>query len=103
MVEETKGAKKVFGRIGLGYTGFLTASIVLQIVLRILIQVVSQNGIINLSRGWSLFSVSLANYAAGGLVLYLIIKNIPVTHKPETGTKAVDLFFFYLYQCIGCR
>jgi hypothetical protein len=74
LVEETKGAKKVFGRIGLGYTGFLSASIVLQIVLRIVIQVVSQNGIFNLSRGWSLFSVSLANYAAGGLVLFLIIK-----------------------------
>ncbi len=37
MVEETKGAKKIFGRIGIGYTGFLSASIVLQIVLRIVI------------------------------------------------------------------
>lgn len=101
MVEETKGAKKVFGRIGLGYTGFLSASIVLQIVLRIVIQVVSQNGNFNLSRGWSLFSVSLANYAAGGLVLFLIIKNIPVTHKPVSQKPEKMLLIYSFFICIS--
>ncbi len=100
-MEETKGAKKVFGRIGLGYSGFLSASIVLQIVLRIVIQVVSQNGIFNLSRGWSLFSVSLANYAAGGLVLFLIIKNIPVTYQPVSRKPEKMLLIYSFFICIS--
>jgi len=101
LVEETKGAKKVFGRIGLGYTGFLSASIVLQIVLKIVIQVVSQKGIFNLSRSWSLFFVSLANYAVGGLVLFLIIKNIPVTHKPVNRKPEKKLLICSFFICIS--
>ncbi|NNJ33090.1 CPBP family intramembrane metalloprotease [Bacteroides xylanolyticus] len=101
MVEETKGAKKVFGRMGLGYTGFLSASIVLQIVLRLVIQVVSQEGIFNLPRSWYLFIISLANYAAGGLVLFLIIKNMPVTHKPISRKPEQKLLICSFFICIG--
>ncbi|WP_324293345.1 type II CAAX endopeptidase family protein [Lacrimispora defluvii] len=100
-MEETKGAKKVFGRMGLGYTGFLSASIVLQIVLRLVIQVVSQEGIFNLPRSWYLFIISLANYAAGGLVLFLIIKNMPVTHKPISRKPEQKLLICSFFICIG--
>jgi membrane protease YdiL (CAAX protease family) len=100
-VEETRAARKVFGRIGLGYTGFLSASIVLQIVLRIMIYVVSQERFMNLPRGWYLFTVSLANYAAGGLVLFLIIKNIPVTHKPVSQRAEKKLLICSFFICIS--
>lgn len=100
-MEETRAARKVFGRIGIGYTGFLSASIVLQIVLKVMIHVFNQQGILNLSRGWYLFAASLANYAAGGLVLFLIIKNMPVTQKPVSRRADKKLLICSFFICIS--
>lgn len=100
-MEETRAARKVYGRIGIGYTGFLCASIVLQIVLKVMIHVFNQEGILNLSRGWYLFAVSLINYSAGGLVLFLIIKNMPVTHKPVSRRAEKNLLICSFFICIS--
>ncbi|MDW2796955.1 CPBP family intramembrane glutamic endopeptidase [Clostridium boliviensis] len=99
-MEETRAARKAFGRIGIGYTGFLSASIVLQIVLRIFIYVVNREGILDLSRNWYLFATSLANYAAGGMILFLIIKNMPVTHKPVSRKADKNLLVCSYFICI---
>jgi membrane protease YdiL (CAAX protease family) len=100
-VEETRAARNVFGRIGIGYTGFLCASIVLQIVLKVILHIVSPDKIFDFPRGWYLFSVSLANYAAGGLVLFLIIKNMPVVHKPVSQRADKNLLICSFFICIS--
>lgn len=100
-MEDRIEARKAFGRVGFGFTAFLIATFVLQIVMKGIVTLLTHMGITNLSDGWYLFLASLANYVVGGFVLFLILKRLPVTGKPVSKRGEKPLLISSFFVCIS--
>ena len=100
-MEDRIEAGKAFGRIGIGFSAFLIATFVLQIVIKGIVTLLTHMGVTNLSDSWYLFVASLANYVVGGFVLFLILKRLPVTGKPVSKRGEKPLLISSFFVCVS--
>ena len=100
-MEDRIEARKAFGRIGIGFSAFLIATFVLQIVIKGIVTLLTHMGVTNLSDSWYLFVASLANYVVGGFVLFLILKRLPVTGKPVSKRGENPLLISSFFVCVS--
>ena len=83
IVEDRKSAWKAFSRVGIGCGAFLLVTIVIQLEVGVIVLVLSEFGMEITFGNWYMVFTSLANYVAGGVVTFLIIKDMPVFCRPR--------------------
>ncbi len=81
-MEDSRNAWKAFSRVGIGYGAFLFVTFILQIEIGTIAAVLSRFGLEVTLGDWYIFGVSLANYIVGGLITYIIVKDMPVLCRP---------------------
>ncbi len=86
-MEDRKNAWKAFSRVGIGYGAFLLVTIVIQLEVGVIAFAMAQFGMEIDFGNWYVVFVSLANYVVGGMIAYLIVKDMPVICRPR-GNKA---------------
>lgn len=101
---------RAFSRIGIGYGAFLFASLLLQLELGAVIGILFELGIeFELGNGFMVFTSALT-YGFGGLLTYVIVKDMPVSAKPPkkkgdagllTGAFLVSISALYLGNIVG--
>ena len=83
MAEDKRIIRKAFTRVGIGYGTFLMITLALQLGIGTLIAVLSFLGVtIPMDSDWYILFSSMANYVVGGIVTYVIIREMPVINKP---------------------
>lgn len=109
-MENKRIRNRAFSRIGIGYGAFLFASLLLQLELVAVIGILSEIGIeVEFGNGFMVL-VSTLTYGFGGLLVYVIVKDMPVSAKPRkkkgdagllTGAFLVSISTLYLGNIIG--
>lgn len=87
IVEDRRSAWKAFSRVGIGYGAFLLVTIIIQLEVGVIALALSRFGMEITFGNWYMVVVSLANYVVGGIIVYLIVKDMPVLCRPR-GKKA---------------
>lgn len=81
-MKDRRNALKAFSRVGIGYGAFLFVTFVLQLQVGTIAAVLSWFGVEITFGDWYILGSSLAAYGLGGIVTYLIVKDMPVSCKP---------------------
>jgi len=82
-VEDKRNAWKAFTRVGIGYGTFLLVTLVIQLEIGAIAVALSRFGIEITFGNWYMLIVSLANYVVGGIVAYIIVRDMPVLCRPQ--------------------
>lgn len=95
-MENRRNAWKAFRRVGIGYGAFLLVTFILQLEIGTIAAALSYFGFEITFGDWYMFGASLGNYLVGGLITYLIVKDMPVYYRPrdrKTGAKILAAAF----------
>lgn len=101
MVEDKRMIRKAFTRVGIGYGAFLAVTLVLQLGIGTLIAALSFIDVTVSIGDWYVLFTSLANYMVGGIVTYLIVRDMPVICKPVARRTSGKLLFAGFLVCIS--
>lgn len=101
MVEDKRIIRKAFTRVGIGYGAFLVITLVLQLGIGALIAALSFIGFTIPIGNWYVLFTSMANYVVGGIVTYLIVRDMPVLNKPIAGKASGKLLVAGFLVCIS--
>ena len=82
-MEDKRNAWKAFTRVGIGYGAFLLVTLVIQLEIGAIAVTLSRFGIEITFGNWYMLIVSLANYVVGGIVAYIIVRDMPVLCRPQ--------------------
>jgi membrane protease YdiL (CAAX protease family) len=101
IVEDRRNAWKAFTRVGIGYGAFLLVTIVIQLEVGVIALLLSRFGM-NITFGnWYMVFVSLANYLVGGVVAWLIIKDMPVLCRPVSRKAGAGMLVSGFLVCMS--
>lgn len=101
MAEDKIIIRKAFTRVGIGYGAFLVVTLLLQLGIGTLIAALSYIGItIPIGNCYVLFS-SMANYVVGGIITYLIVRDMPVLERPIARKANMKLLAGGFFVCIS--
>jgi len=93
-----RNPRKDFSRVGLAYLAFLVASVLFQIVVRLILRGIG----IAVSNGAATFIDVIAMYAVGAPICYLVFKKIPVqNHQVEKEKWGFGKILLYFMIAVG--
>ncbi|MBW4845395.1 MAG: CPBP family intramembrane metalloprotease [Lachnospiraceae bacterium] len=101
IVEDRKNAWKAFSRVGIGYGAFLLVTLVIQLEVGVITLLLSRFGMKITFGNWYMVIVSLLNYLVGGIVAYLIIKDMPVLCRPRAGKAGAGMLITGFLVCMS--
>ncbi len=100
-MEDRRNAWKAFTRVGIGYGAFLLVTIVIQLGVGVIALLLSRFGM-NITFGnWYMVFVSLSNYLVGGVVAWLIIKDMPVLYRPVARKAGAGMLVSGFLVCMS--
>lgn len=95
-MNDRKNGWKTFSRVGIGYGAFLFVTLILQLQIGAIGAALSWFGVELTFGDWYMVGTSVATYGIGGMVTYLIVKDMPVGDRPavrKTGVKMLSAAF----------
>ncbi|MEY8354829.1 CPBP family intramembrane glutamic endopeptidase [Lachnospiraceae bacterium 54-53] len=100
-MRDRRNAGKAFSRAGIGYGAFLLATFILQIQAGTAAAVLSGFGVEIVYGDWFMIGTSLANYGFGGIITYLIVKDMPVSRIPAVRKAGAGMLGAAFLVCLS--